>query len=71
MGPIERLNKEVKRRTNVVGLVPNEASVRRRGGAVRLEPNDAWPLHHRYLTLETMAGMAANDEAAIAALTTT
>jgi hypothetical protein len=71
--PIERLNKEVKRRTNVVGIFPNEAGVRRLVGAVLLEQNDEWQLQHRYLTLETMAGMAASDsdEAALAALTTT
>jgi putative transposase len=69
--PIERLNKEVKRRTNVVGIFPNEASVRRLVGAVLLEQNDDWQLQHRYLTLETMTGMAANDETAMAALTTT
>ena len=69
--PIERLNKEVKRRTNVVGIFPNEASVRRLVGAVLLEQNDEWQLQHRYLTLETMTGMAASDEAALAALTTT
>ena len=69
--PIERLNKEVKRRINVVGIFPNEASVRRLVGAVLLEQNDEWQLQHRYLTLETMAGMAASDEAALAALTTT
>ena len=69
--PIERLNKEVKRRTNVVGIFPNEASVRRLVGAVLLEQNDDWQLQHRYLTLETMTGMVANDETAIAALTTT
>ena len=69
--PIERLNKEVKRRTNVVGIFPNEASVRRLVGAVLLEQNDEWQLQHRYLTLETMVGMAASDEAALAALTTT
>ena len=61
--PIERLNKEVKRRTNVVGIFPNEASVRRLVGAVLLEQNDEWQLQHRYLTLETMTGMAASDEA--------
>jgi putative transposase len=69
--PIERLNKEVKRRTNVVGIFPNEASVRRLVGAVLLEQNDEWQLQHRYLTLETMTGMAASDQAALAALTTT
>ena len=61
MGPIERLNKEVKRRTNVVGIFPNEASVRRLVGAVLLEQNDDWQLQHRYLTLETMTGMAAKS----------
>jgi putative transposase len=70
MGPIERLNKEVKRRTNVVGIL-NEANVRRLVGAVLLEQNDDWQLQHRYLTLETMNGMAASDEAALAALTPT
>jgi hypothetical protein len=40
-------------------------------GAVLLEQNDEWQLQHRYLTLETMAGMAAGDEATLAALTTT
>ena len=51
--------------------LPNEASVRRLVGAVLLEQNDDWQLQHRYLTLETMVGMAVNDEAALAALTTT
>ncbi len=69
--PIERLNKEVKRRTNVVGIFPNEASVRRLVGAVLLEQNDEWQLQHRYWTLETMTGMAVSDEVALAALTTT
>jgi putative transposase len=65
------LNKEVKRRTNVVGIFPNEDSVRRLVGAVLLEQKDDWQLQHRYLTLETMAGVAAVDDAAIAALPTT
>ena len=51
--------------------LPKEASVRRLVGAVLLEQNDEWQLQHRYLTLETMTGMAASDEAALAALTTT
>ena len=51
--------------------LPNEASVRRLVGAVLLEQNNDWKLQHRYLTLEAMAGMAVNDEAALAALTTT
>ena len=60
--PIERLNKEVKRRADVVGIFPNEASIRRLVGAILLEQNDEWQLQHRYMSLETMAGPA--DEAA-------
>ena len=60
--PIERLDKEVKRRADVVGIFPNEASIRRLVGAILLEQNDEWQLQHRYMSLETMAGLA--DEAA-------
>jgi transposase-like protein len=49
--PLERLNKEVKRRANVVGIFPNEASVKRLVGAILLEQNDEWQLQHRYMTL--------------------
>ena len=56
--PIERLNKEVKRRADVVGIFPNEASIRRLVGAILLEQNDEWQLQHRYMSLETMAGLA-------------
>jgi transposase-like protein len=63
--PIERLNREVKRRTNVVGIFPNENSVQRLVGAILLEQNDDWQLQHRYLTLETMAEVAAAPETKI------
>lgn len=56
--PIERLNKEVKRRANVVGIFPNEKSVRRLVGAILSEQNDEWQLQHRYMTLETMGAIA-------------
>jgi putative transposase len=45
--PLERLNKEVKRRSAVVGIFPNEASITRLMGAVLLEQNDEW--RHRQL----------------------
>ena len=53
--PIERVNKEVKRRADVVGICPNEASIIRRVGAVLLELNEEWQLQHRYMQTEAMA----------------
>lgn len=47
---LERLNKEVKRRANVVGIFPNEASIRRLIGAMLAQHNDEWLLQNRYLT---------------------
>ncbi len=53
--PIERLNKEVKRRADVVGIFPNEASTMRLIGAVPLEANDEWQTQHRHMQTEAMA----------------
>ena len=60
--PLERLNKEVKRRADVVGIFPNEASIVRLIGAVLLEQNDEWQLQHRYMQVEGMAELAAADD---------
>lgn len=51
---LERLNKEVKRRANVVGIFPNEASILRLIGAVLMEQNEEWQLQHRYLPQHSM-----------------
>ena len=56
--PLERLNKEVKRRADVVGIFPSEASIVRLIGAVLLEQNDEWQLRPRYMQLEPMAELA-------------
>ena len=53
--PLEHLNKEVKRRADVVGIFPNEASITRLIGAVLLEQNDEWLLQCRYMQIEGMA----------------
>jgi putative transposase len=57
--PLERLNKEVKRRADVVGIFPNEASIIRLIGAVLVEQNDEWQLQHRYMQVEAMAELTA------------
>jgi transposase-like protein len=57
---LERLNGEIKRRANVVGIFPNEAAIRRLVGALLMEQNDEYAIQNRYMSLESLAQLSEN-----------
>ena len=66
--PLERLNAEIKRRTDVVGIFPNEAAITRLVGALLLEQSDEWSLQRRYMQLEGLQTLADNQTARLSAV---
>ena len=66
--PLERLNAEVKRRTNVVGIFPNEAAITRLAGALLMEQSDEWQLQRRYMQLEGLQTLSDNQPVRLSAV---
>ena len=66
--PREWLNAEIKRRTNVVGIFPNDAAITRLVGALLLEQDDEWQLQRRYLQLEGLQAISENQPVKLSAV---
>ncbi len=62
------MNAEVKRRTNVVGIFPNDGAIIRLVGAMMMEQNDEWFLQRRYMQLEGLQSLTENQSARLSAV---
>ncbi|WP_055662248.1 IS256 family transposase [Jannaschia seosinensis] len=60
--PIERVNREIKRRADVIGIFPNDEAIVRLVGALMLETNDEWTVARRYMSLESLARVTDNAD---------
>ena len=66
--PLERVNREIKRRADVVGIFPNDGAIVRLVGALMLETNDEWAVARRYMSLETLARVTDNPNVRLPAV---